>query len=35
MINGWFGTFYNMVQQALGKPGSAYFTPMRTNVPSP
>jgi peptide/bleomycin uptake transporter len=22
MINGWFGTFYNMVQQALGKPGS-------------
>lgn len=22
MINTWFGTFYNMVQQALGKPGS-------------
>src|SRR5579883_1088627 len=22
MINGWFGTFYNMVQQALGKPGT-------------
>jgi peptide/bleomycin uptake transporter len=22
MINNWFGTFYNMVQQALGKPGA-------------
>jgi len=22
MINAWFGTFYNMVQQALGKPGA-------------
>jgi peptide/bleomycin uptake transporter len=22
MINNWFGTFYNMVQQALGKPGT-------------
>jgi peptide/bleomycin uptake transporter len=22
MINGWFGTFYNLVQQALGKPGA-------------
>jgi peptide/bleomycin uptake transporter len=22
MINSWFGTFYNMVQQALGKPGA-------------
>jgi peptide/bleomycin uptake transporter len=22
MINNWFGTFYNMIQQALGKPGA-------------
>jgi peptide/bleomycin uptake transporter len=26
MINTWFGTFYNMVQQALGKPGSVTQT---------
>ncbi len=26
MINNWFGTFYNMVQQALGKPGSVTTT---------
>jgi peptide/bleomycin uptake transporter len=26
MINNWFGTFYNMVQQALGKPGAVTQT---------
>ena len=33
MINAWFGTFYNMVQQALAKPGAiaaAYYWQLLT-----
>ena len=31
MINNWFGTFYNMIQQALGKPGAVTSSTKPTN----
>ena len=30
MINVWFGTFYNMIQQALGKPGAVTRAEIRS-----